>query len=424
MKHLTIWVALLGFLGLAQAQEDLVFFTNLTNTGGEPVELTFTVATAGAIFTATDTTDAAGGAITYLTVPAVNFLSSEVSLSFYDCNDSLVETSSYLMPLDSVGGGLMANFMADYCPNDNPGGGGGGDPVVDDNCELDLGWYSADGMWFDFYAYGAPAGADLTWSINGAVVSVSPDTVMSQGFDFTPEWVVCASYESDSCGTIMDCVTSDEAWNGGGGGGNDSLCTVEFQLTQALGEDSLPVPGNVVAWLPETDLNAEYYWDFGDESYSTDATPSHVYAGNGPYLLCLTVVYPETPMFPACTAIYCDTVSIDDAGMLNGFVEGFTLNVQVGEPTEVVGVGTEWKAAAVHMFPNPVERGGACVWTSEGAVLQTAEIYSITGKRISAVALNGRLSGTLNTAELPAGTYIARFLDIQGNATSIRISVK
>lgn len=418
-----IWVAVLTLLGTMQAQEDLVFFTTLANTEGEPVHLTFTVATAGAIFTATDTTDAAGGAITYLTVPAVNFLSSEVSLSFYDCNDSLVETSSYLMPLDSVGGGLMANFMADFCPNDNPGGGGGGDPVIEDNCELDLGWYSADGMWFDFYAYGAPAGADVTWSINGAVVSVSPDTVMSQGFDFTPEWMVCASYESDSCGTIMDCVTSEEAWNGGGGG-NDSLCTVEFTLTQALGEDSLPLPGSVVAWLPETDLNAQYFWDFGDESYSTEATPSHNYSGNGPYLLCLTVVYPGTPMFPACTAIYCDTVSIDDAGMLTGFMEGFTLNVQVGEPTEVVGIEAELDAVAVQVFPNPVERGGEWVWTSEGHFWQTAEIYSLTGQRISAVVLNGRSSGTLNTAELPAGSYIARFLDINGSATSIRVSVK
>lgn len=423
MKHLTIWFAVLAFVGVAQAQEDLVFFTQLTNTGGEPVELTFTVATAGAIFTAVDTTDAAGGAITNLTVPAVNFLGAQVGLSFYDCNDSLFETSAFLMPLDSVGGGLMANFMADYCPNDNPGGGGGGDPVVEDNCELDLGWSSADGMWFDFYASGAPTGADVTWSINGAVVSVSPDTVMSQGFDFTPEWVVCASYESDSCGTIMDCVTSDEAWNGGGG--VDSLwCDVSFELAQALGEDSLPVPGNVVAWLPETDLNANYYWDFGDESYSTEATPSHVYSGNGPYLLCLTVVYPETPMFPACTAIHCDTISIDDAGMLNGFVEGFTLNVQVGEPTEVVGIGAELNAAAIHMFPNPVERGGTCVWTSEGAAIQTAEIYSITGQRLSTIVLNGQSSGTLNTAQLPAGSYIARFLDASGSATSIRISVK
>lgn len=419
MKHLISTVVCLFAVLAGSSQEDVTFQTYLTNTGGEFVPLNYTVATGGAIYTAADTTDASGFAITTVNIPAGGFLQGEVTLSFLDCDSSEVSATAFLMPNDSVGGGLMASFVADYCSGGNTGG-GGGDPVISDDCDIELMWASADGMWFDFTATDYPSGSELTWSVDGAVIDVTPDSVMNLGFDFTPSWAVCVSYESDSCGTVMDCVTSDEAWGGGTGGG-DSLCVATFEVAQTLDDTGTPVPGSVDVWVPEVDNNALYSWDFGDEATSTEATPTHIYTGNGPYVLCLTVSYLDSPLFPGCTATFCDTVSVDDSGMLNGLLAGFTLNVQVGEPTVVGVADLDGTKAGLMVHPNPAIAGSALTLSGFAADFQplTAEILDASGR-----VLRGPqrvANGVVETAGVPAGLVFIRMQDATGQVQIARV---
>lgn len=415
MKHLISTVVGLCAVLAGFSQEDVQFQTYLTNTGGELVPLNYSVATGGAIYSAADTTDAGGFAVTTVNIPAGGFLQGVVTLTFLDCDSVETSATAFLMPNDSVGGGLMASFVADYCSGGGNTGGGGGDPVVSDDCDIELMWASADGMWFDFTASDYPSGSDLTWSVDGAVIDVTPDSVMNLGFDFTPAWAVCVSYESDSCGTVMDCVTSDEAWGGGGG---DSLCVPTFEVAQTLDDTGAPVPGSVDVWVPEIDNNALYFWDFGDEATSTEATPTHTYTGNGPYVLCLTVSYLNSPLFPGCTATFCDTVSVDDSGMLSGFLAGFTLNVQVGEPTVVSVAERSGEWLTVH--PNPAPVGRTLTLGGSGDFQPvTAEILDASGR-----VLRGQqrvVNGVVETGDVPAGLVFIRMQDAAGQVQTARV---
>lgn len=401
----------------AQAQENVTLQSQLLNTNGEAIVLSYSVAAAGAVFTELDTTDANGFASTTLNIPAGGFFGGEVTLSFLDCDTVEITATAFLAPNDSVGGGLYASFVADYCGENN--GGGGGDPVGNGDCELDLLWSSADGMWFEFTASETPPNVNLTWSVDGAMIDITQDTLLSLGFDFTPAWTVCVSYTSDSCGTVMDCVSSDEAW---GGGGNDSLCTTTFEVVQAVDDAGNPIPSTVDVWMPEIDNVAYYFWDFGDEGTSEEPTPSHTYAGNGPYLLCLTVVYPETPLFPGCTAVHCDTVSVDDQGLLNGVLQGFTINVQVGTPA-TVGMAEWVDDVPFALYPNPVAQGSPLMWASDIQkwTPKTATIWDAQGR---AVCLDvGVSSGFLSTAGLKPGTYFVRFTNGIGETRNTRFQV-
>ena len=62
-----------------------------------------------------------------------------------------------------------------------------------------------------------------------------------------------------------------------------------------------------------TDLStgsaSSWYWDFGDSLYSTSQNPSHQYAQNGTYYVCLTI----TSFFPACTSTWCAYVTVGNS---------------------------------------------------------------------------------------------------------------
>ncbi len=51
-----------------------------------------------------------------------------------------------------------------------------------------------------------------------------------------------------------------------------------------------------------------YSWDFGDGTSSNAANPTHVYSGNGTYVVCLTVV--GNNGVTRCADTYCDTITI------------------------------------------------------------------------------------------------------------------
>ena len=148
-------------------------------------------------------------------------------------------------------------------------------------------------------------------------------------------------------------------------------CSAGFWVAQAYSIDSLnpqdttivlPIPNEVWVYNLSTGGNGTYQftWDFGDGSSSTDAYPTHNYDGPGPWLLCLTM------NSGGCTDTFCDSVSVDANGILNGMIvdghataeadagnrdSGFTLNVIQSIPTGIAVVPT---IAAVKLWPNPV----------------------------------------------------------------------
>lgn len=142
-------------------------------------------------------------------------------------------------------------------------------------------------------------------------------------------------------------------------------CQASFVVSQAIDSSATggmePIPNNIWVFNNSTSgSNGSGYmttWNFGDGDTSNVTFPTHMYDGPGPYLLCLTI-YSNT----GCYNTYCDSISIDANGLLNGMVieghhadqnqrtNGFTLNVLQSEPT---GIAETAAIGDLRLWPNP-----------------------------------------------------------------------
>jgi|GEM_PF-2190023 len=223
-------------------------------------------------------------------------------------------------------------------------------------------------------------------------------------------WYYCGLLES-----LTDAMNGDEeacedlwAWLDAGGWEGETGCDINFEVMQAWEANGDLIPNEVWVWIYDYDSEYTYTYDFGDESpVTTEPNPTHTYSGNGPYTFCITV----SSEADSCSATYCDTLSVDSLGMLEGFMSGFTVNVMgAGEVVNSVEA-PEW-TDSFEIYPNPVEEGQLQLRGLDprgGAV--TAELTTLTGERLaldlsSGEAQNGRL--TLQLDGLASGIYLLR----------------
>jgi len=91
-----------------------------------------------------------------------------------------------------------------------------------------------------------------------------------------------------------------------------------------------------------------YHWDFGDGTTGTSSTPTHTYADNGTYVVCLTVSDGEL------SDTLCTAANIANVAPTVGPMDG---------PTEPVPVGTEVSVSAAFSDPGPVDTHvSSCDW--------------------------------------------------------------
>ncbi|MEI7802569.1 MAG: PKD domain-containing protein [Bacteroidota bacterium] len=83
--------------------------------------------------------------------------------------------------------------------------------------------------------------------------------------------------------------------------------------------------GNTIAFTNTSSggFFTNYYWTFGDGSYSFSANPNHTYASSGVYSVCLTI----TDSNGLCTDTYCDSVYV--SGGSSSCNASFTFNANV-----------------------------------------------------------------------------------------------
>ena len=194
---------------------------------------------------------------------------------------------------------------------------------------------------------------------------------------------------------------------------NTDPCQADFWVLQAYGQDSLPIPYELWVWNLSTGSGTlTYVWNFGDGTSSTEAYPTHTYAGNGPYNLCLSITDDS-----GCTSTHCDSISIDNDGMYTGMVggegdrhDGFTINVQPANGSNGI---TELNAGDVALWPNPVadELNVALNSALRGTAIFT--VIDLNGRVVlnERHALNGRTQLRLATEALEPGMYTLRITD-------------
>lgn len=76
-------------------------------------------------------------------------------------------------------------------------------------CLLELTYTVSNSFFYLFTASGVPAGAVVQWWVDGTAVAEGPETTFEIGFDFNPNWTVCASYVFGDCGAEA-CISNGE----------------------------------------------------------------------------------------------------------------------------------------------------------------------------------------------------------------------
>ena len=391
-----------ALVSVATSQVALNATVFLSNEAGNPaggVPVAFSVQAAGAVYAANANTNEAGEAVVSIELPN-GTMQGMLNATYMNC-DSVDVVMNGSFSANALGGLSDVYLTGLYC-----GGGTGGE-----GCDMELdGGLTVAGSWM-FMVSGAPEDAVYDWSIDGATMSNSNSAEFGWQFDGESVWTVCVYVTSGSCEPWTDCYVVDTTDPTGGGD-----CELTFEVIQSVDEAGNEIPGSLEVIVPELEGQPAYFWDFGDEGTSTEAAPTHTYAGNGPYLLCLTATWGLNTI---CTATFCDSVSVDENGMIN-FLEGFTINVNSQGGANSVSEGHA--VAPVQVFPNPVEAGGAIRWDAPCNATGRLDVYASNGQlHTSCLNLNDRV---ISTAGWAPGLYVFQWTCEAGEKRAQRVVVQ
>jgi hypothetical protein len=121
-----------------------------------------------------------------------------------------------------------------------------------------------------------------------------------------------------------------------------------------------------------TSLSTSFRWNFGDGTASTDAFPTHLFAKDSLYVVCLQ----------SDSCWYCRQIGIDSNGNPVLRTKGFTVNVVPFKGT-TTGIISNENTHPMSIYPNPADNlitiTTSLVTTTSKSVLS---IYSIEGKLI------------------------------------------
>ncbi|MES2762186.1 MAG: PKD domain-containing protein [Bacteroidota bacterium] len=148
---------------------------------------------------------------------------------------------------------------------------------------------------------------------------------------------------------------------------------------------------------------ASYFWDFGDGSTSTLASPTHTYASIGMYTICMTV------SSGTCSDTYCETAFVDTT--ING-AGIHSINVQ---KMMVTGISENKKQQqSVLLFPNPAQNSIEVSYPFEKDNY-TISVTNLLGQNVWDQAINNvsTESVKLNIEDLQSGIY---FLQIHSDS--------
>jgi hypothetical protein len=190
-------------------------------------------------------------------------------------------------------------------------------------------------------------------------------------------------------------------------------CQAYFMIVQAIGEDSVFIPEDL--WLYNLSSGGAgtltCFWDFGDGTTTTENTPVHSYAGNGPYWLCLTVDDGQ-----GCTNTYCDSVSVDENGIVSGMMgdigsrsSGFTLNV-IDEQIST-GIAVPPATPGLLIWPDPVSEELNVALAGDLTGMQSLTVLDMNGRVVKsqgAALMRDMNRLRIGVADLQDGVYLLR----------------
>lgn len=223
-------------------------------------------------------------------------------------------------------------------------------------------------------------------------------------------WMYCGLLESLTAALNGDQEACADlwAWLDAGGWESEMDCDINFEVMQGWDANGEPIPSEV--WVLVYDYNSEYTYtyNFGDESpVTSEPNPTHTYSGYGPYEFCITV----SSEADSCSAIYCETLSVDSLGFIDEFMSGFTVYV-MGAGEVVNNVESQDWTDTFEFYPNPVVQGQLQLHgLNFRQGFPAVELTTLTGESIPIDLSNGEVQDgrlTLPLEGLAPGIYLLR----------------
>ena len=232
------------------------------------------------------------------------------------------------------------------------------------------------------------------------------DVCLSMSAVFICEDLACTTVVIGADGTVNP-ITTDP-------------CEAEFFVMQAYewvdipgnpnGGGGEPIPNELWVWNLSSGGtgNFQFTWSFGDGTSSTEAFPTHTYA-SGEYELCLTILDNA-----GCTDEFCDMVSVDGDGILNGLTGGTgnrnAFTIRVMDPL-TTGVIEEPVFTDLTTWPNPVDNELNITLNSQLRGTARVTITDLSGRMVmdgNRMVNNGLNRMSVPVTDLNAGLYLVR----------------
>ncbi len=146
---------------------------------------------------------------------------------------------------------------------------------------------------FDLSTSGIPSASVNSWSWDFGDGGTSTQQNPTHAYNALGGYRVCLTITTTAGCTASFCDSI------GFGGGGPGPCSAFFGVSNPSGcnftfyDSSWAAAGIVTQW-----------WDFGDGNTGIGSNPSHTYAANGTYTVCMSILSQDS-----CTDTYCQTVS-------------------------------------------------------------------------------------------------------------------
>ncbi len=154
------------------------------------------------------------------------------------------------------------------------------------------------------------------------------------------------------------------------------------------------------------------YWNWGDGTRDSTASPSHTYPGPGLYDICLTI-FDST----GCSSTFCDSIA---ASRLPGVLASHHTHINVINRMSATGIKEIQGLSAWSLYPNPSAGDATIRYSLNASAKITVQIYDLAG-RVAYTENNigqqdaGNHQLSLDLSALPSGTY---FIRLNANAHS------
>jgi PKD repeat protein len=179
------------------------------------------------------------------------------------------------------------------------------------------------------------------------------------------------------------------------------FCNAQFKVDSANSSSSNIVIINNSTPSNGSQYQTTYLWDFGDGSTSNQQYPTHNYANQGLYNVCLTITSINQTL-DTCIDTYCRVMGVDSLGNMyfkNG--TGFTLNVVAPN----IGL-SDYLEPSTSLYPNPaksyitLDLGSAAIESDTRWYL-----YDLNGKLLRTDSIK-QAETDINLLDMKSGTYI------------------